>query len=60
MFPRGDRSFGWDPIFQPIGFDLTFAELPKDVKNQISHRAEALKLVKKFLEDNQRRFAAKA
>ena len=59
VFPRGDRSFGWDPIFQPIGFDLTFAELPKDVKNQISHRAEALKLVKKFLEDNQKRLAAK-
>ena len=35
---RGDLEFGWDPIFQPDGFDLTFAEMDKEVKNTISHR----------------------
>jgi len=27
--PRGSRDFGWDPVFQPDGYDLTYAELPK-------------------------------
>ena len=35
---RGDPGFGWDPIFQPDGFDETFAEMDKTVKNTISHR----------------------
>ncbi|KAJ1443808.1 inosine triphosphate pyrophosphatase-like protein, partial [Ochromonadaceae sp. CCMP2298] len=35
---RGPLDFGWDPIFQPDGFDLTYAELPKETKNTISHR----------------------
>lgn len=35
---RGALDFGWDPIFQPDGFDLTFAEMDKQVKNTISHR----------------------
>jgi XTP/dITP diphosphohydrolase len=39
---RGDQGFGYDPLFQPDGFDQTFAELPADVKNKISHRARAL------------------
>lgn len=38
---RGDPDFGWDPIFQPDGFDTTFAEMTKDVKNTISHRCES-------------------
>lgn len=41
--PRGPRDFGWDPCFQPDGFDETYAELPKAVKNTISHRYRALK-----------------
>uniref|UniRef100_A0A8D3B424 Inosine triphosphate pyrophosphatase n=1 Tax=Scophthalmus maximus TaxID=52904 RepID=A0A8D3B424_SCOMX len=40
--PRGPRDFGWDPCFQPKGYDKTYAELPKEVKNSISHRYRAL------------------
>uniref|UniRef100_A0A0D9XKB2 Inosine triphosphate pyrophosphatase n=1 Tax=Leersia perrieri TaxID=77586 RepID=A0A0D9XKB2_9ORYZ len=43
---RGPADFGWDPVFQPDGFDQTYAEMPKSVKNQISHRGKALALVK--------------
>jgi XTP/dITP diphosphohydrolase len=41
--PRGNRGFGYDPIFIPEGFDRTFGELPADVKNTISHRAKAIR-----------------
>ncbi|XP_068095999.1 inosine triphosphate pyrophosphatase isoform X1 [Hyperolius riggenbachi] len=41
--PRGPRDFGWDPCFQPDGYEKTYAELPKEVKNSISHRYKALK-----------------
>ncbi|XP_018798365.1 PREDICTED: inosine triphosphate pyrophosphatase [Bactrocera latifrons] len=40
--PRGCRDFGWDPIFKPNGYDLTYAEMPKEEKNKISHRYRAL------------------
>jgi len=39
---RGDGGFGYDPIFQPDGETLTFAEMPSEAKNQISHRGRAL------------------
>lgn len=39
--PAGVRGFGYDPIFSPSGYTLTFGELPDDVKRKISHRAVA-------------------
>ncbi|MYL34206.1 XTP/dITP diphosphatase [Pontibacillus yanchengensis] len=38
----GDRGFGYDPIFIPRGYEETFAQLPSDVKNQMSHRSRAI------------------
>ena len=40
---RGLHGFGYDPIFVPCGFEETFAELPPEVKDTISHRAKALR-----------------
>jgi len=40
---RGDQGHGYDPIFQPDGFDLTFGEMDRWQKNQISHRADAFR-----------------
>jgi XTP/dITP diphosphohydrolase len=48
--PRGKNGFGYDPLFVPVGFEQTFAELGEDVKNKLSHRARALEKLKKFLE----------
>jgi XTP/dITP diphosphohydrolase len=41
--PRGSHGFGYDPIFIPDGFEETFAELPGGLKNNISHRAKAIR-----------------
>lgn len=41
--PRGHGGFGYDPVFVPNGYERTFAELPAEVKNRLSHRAEALR-----------------
>ena len=49
--PRGDRGFGYDPIFVPAGRDLTFGEMDPAEKQGISHRADAFrKLVAALLE----------
>ncbi|KAL4125090.1 hypothetical protein PRIC2_008679 [Phytophthora ramorum] len=46
---RGPATFGWDPVFQPDGFDQTYAEMEKATKNQISHRYKALEALKTHL-----------
>lgn len=46
---RGDSGFGYDPIFQPEGFEGTFAQLGDDVKNAISHRTLACQKLAAFL-----------
>jgi XTP/dITP diphosphohydrolase len=47
--PRGVLGFGYDPLFQPNGFDQTFGEMEARLKNQISHRAKAIAALGKFL-----------
>ncbi len=49
--PRGDRGFGYDPIFIPEGHDQTFGELDPKLKDSISHRARAFEKLKAALID---------
>ncbi|MDD3885674.1 MAG: RdgB/HAM1 family non-canonical purine NTP pyrophosphatase [Victivallaceae bacterium] len=49
--PRGKDGFGYDPVFMPDGYDQTFGELPQEVKNKISHRAEAFRKAMEFVEN---------
>ena len=46
---RGGEGFGYDPIFQPEGYNETFAELGNDIKNTISHRARAVAKLAEYL-----------
>ena len=46
---RGQRGFGYDPVFIPNGSDVTFGELKPEIKNQISHRARALAATRAYL-----------
>jgi XTP/dITP diphosphohydrolase len=41
--PRGDRGFGYDPMFVPNGYDITFGEMEPAEKHRISHRADAFR-----------------
>lgn len=45
----GAKGFGYDPIFQPDGYEITFAEMSMDEKNRISHRGRAVDLLIGFL-----------
>jgi len=50
--PAGRNGFGYDPIFVPRGWDRTFAEVPSEAKNAISHRARAVRKVGEALGDD--------
>ena len=41
--PRGDKGFGYDPMFVPVGYDETFGEIDPEEKHRISHRADAFR-----------------
>jgi XTP/dITP diphosphohydrolase len=47
--PSGNKGFGYDPIFQPNGYEITFAEMEMTEKNNISHRALAMQQLISFL-----------
>jgi XTP/dITP diphosphohydrolase len=48
---EGEGGFGYDPVFIPEGYEKTFASLPTEVKNSISHRARAMEALKEQLGD---------
>lgn len=52
---RGDKGFGYDPMFVPSGYDKTLGELDDDVKSKISHRSQALVLAKPIINMLQRK-----
>ena len=47
--PRGSNGFGYDPVFVPDGYDRSFAELPPEIKDSISHRARAFSQAADFI-----------
>jgi len=49
--PRGEGGFGYDPVFQPDGSELSFAEMTLEEKNKMSHRARAIAKLCTFLEN---------
>lgn len=49
---KGDKGFGYDPIFKPEGYDTTFAQLDSTTKNEISHRGKAIQKFVDFININ--------
>lgn len=54
LHPRGEGGFGYDPIFQPEGYEITFGEMEAEQKNAISHRTKAFHQLSDFI---QKKFA---
>ena len=48
---RGEKGFGYDPIFQPTGYDQTFAEMSLTIKGEIGHRGKAIKALIEYLSE---------
>lgn len=49
--PLGDDGFGYDPVFRPVGYNKTFAQIPLQEKNKVSHRARALRKIREIIEE---------
>lgn len=50
---RGEKGFGYDPVFVPDGYSTTFAQMSEEDKNRISHRGRAIEKLVRFLRDKQ-------
>jgi XTP/dITP diphosphohydrolase len=48
--PIGEDGFGYDPVFQPEGYEITYAQMDMQEKNKISHRAKAIAKLKEYLD----------
>jgi XTP/dITP diphosphohydrolase len=48
--PRGTGGFGYDPLFEPVGYERSFAEIPASEKHAISHRGRALAQLRSYLD----------
>ena len=50
--PSGTAGFGYDPVFRPEGWDITFAEASPEMKNAVSHRGHAVRALVEYLSKN--------
>ncbi len=52
--PAGEGGFGYDPVFAPEGYDETFAQMPPEQKNTLSHRARAVEALAAYLKETEK------